>query len=89
MKALDTLQSMAVAIFFMGISVASLTLSLASYFVKDGSGWVVALNFAAMLFTGLGAVSCYITLRSHLKLNVAPVAAPNMTKLDGTGVAGE
>ena len=88
MKALDTLQSMAVAIFFMGVTATSLTLSVASYFVKDGSGWVVALNFAAMLFTGLGAVSCYITLRSHLKMNVAPAAAPNMTKLDGTGVAG-
>lgn len=88
MKALTTLQSMAVAIFFMGFSVASLILSVASYFVKDGSGWVVALNFSAMLLTGLGAVSCYITLRSHLKMNVAPAAAPNMTKLDGTGVAG-
>lgn len=88
MKALDTLQSMAVSIFFMGVTATSLTLSVASYFVKDGSGWVVALNFSAMLLTGLGAVSCYITLRSHLKMNVAPAAAPNMTKLDGTGVAG-
>lgn len=42
MKALDTLQSMAVSIFFMGVTATSLTLSVASYFVKDGSGWMVA-----------------------------------------------
>lgn len=88
MKALDTLQSMAVSIFFMGVTATSLTLSVASYFVKDGSGWMVAMNIVVLLMTGLGSVACYLAMRSHLKLDSAPAATPDTEKQDGTAVSG-
>lgn len=88
MKALDTLQSMAVSIFFMGVSATCLTLSLVSYFVQEGSGWMVAMNIAVMLMTGLVSVACYLVMRSHLKLDSAPAASPDTAKLDGIAVSG-